>query len=218
MNTAKYVIFDFDGTIADTIDLALKIYNGIAPEYKCKSVKQEDREMLRTKKAQEYLKAYGITPFKLFFLVLRIRKELRKHISEIEPIKNIAASLYEIKNAGFNLGILTSNSKDNVNKFLGNNALSGLFEFIYSGKNVFGKDTVMKRLLKHENISRENALYIGDETRDIEAAKKAGIPVIAVCWGLNRKDILAAFQPDQIADDPKELFACLQRIISGRPL
>lgn len=215
MNSIKYIIFDFDGTIVDTIDLAINIYNRIAPEYNCKTVEQEDWKILRSNKPQEFLKTYGITTFKLLLILLRIRRELSKHISEIEPVNEIKTSLYEIKNAGFTLGILTSNSRDNVSKFLKNNNLYGIFDFIYNGKNVFGKDKVIKRLLKHKNISRESVIYVGDETRDIEAAKKAGIPVIAVSWGLNHKEILAALHPNQIAHDPKELFTCLQRIFNG---
>lgn len=215
MDNAKTIIFDFDGTIANTLELAVKIYNNIAPEYNCKLVKQEDKEMLRAKKPQEFIKTYGAATFKLPFVLLRMRKELSKHISEIEPVKNIGAALYEIKNAGFKLGILTSNSKDNVSKFLENNSLLGIFDFIYSGKNVFGKDRIISRLLNHENISIESAIYVGDETRDVEAAKKAGIPVIAVSWGFNSKEILAALRPNQIVDDPKELLGRLQQILNG---
>jgi phosphoglycolate phosphatase len=215
MNDVKNIIFDFDGTIANTFDLAVKIYNNIAPEYNCTPVKEEDIEMLRMKKPQEFLKKYRISTFKLPFLLLRGRKELSKHISEIEPVKNIEASLYEIKNAGFRLGILTSNSKDNVSKFLENNNLLGIFDFIYSGKNIFGKDKVIRRLLRDKNISKESVIYVGDETRDVEAAKKAEIPVVAVSWGFNSREILVALQPNQIADDPDELLSCLQRILNG---
>jgi phosphoglycolate phosphatase len=213
MKDIRYILFDFDGTIVDSLNLAFKIYNRIAHEYNCKSAKQGDMELLRTKKPQELLKAYGITDLKLLLLVLRIRKELSSHITEIELVKDIESSLKEIKSAGFRMGILTSNSRDNVCKILENNNISNLFEFIYSGKSFFGKDRVIRRVLNRENISRESVIYVGDETRDVEASKKAGIPVTAVCWGLNNRDVLASLLPDQIADKPGELFECFQRIL-----
>jgi phosphoglycolate phosphatase len=212
MKIVKYVVFDFDGTIADTLDLALKIYNRIAPEYNCKLIEQKVAGLLRTEKPQRLLKLYGVSNLKLLLLILRIRKEMSKHITEIEPVKDIKDSLHELKNAGFNLGILTSNSIDNVRKFLENNALSGVFDFIYSGKSLFGKDKLIMRMLNNENISRESVIYVGDETRDVEAAKKAGIPVIAVCWGLNTKELLNSVNPDQITGEPEELFSCVQQI------
>lgn len=214
MKVVKHVVFDFDGTIANTLDLAFKIYNRIAPEYDCKSVEQKDVVLLRTEKPQRLLKSYGVSNYKLLLLVLRIRKELSKHISEIELVEDIRDSLYEIKNAGFRLGILTSNSIDNVRRFLADNDLSGIVDFIYSGKSLFGKELIIKRMLKNENVSRESMVYVGDETRDIEASVKAGIPVIAVCWGLNTRELLESLLPDQIVDEPKELLACVQRIFN----
>ncbi len=214
MKDLKYVVFDFDGTIADTLDLALKLYNKVAHEYNCKPVSEADREKISSGKPQELLKAYGVTNIKLFTLMLRIRKELSKHIPETELIKEIGTSLYEIKNAGYRLGILTSNSGDNVRMFLERNSLSGIIDFIYSGKSLFGKDKVIRRMLDRENLTRQNIIYVGDETRDIEASKKAGIPVIAVSWGLSRRDILASMLADQIADEPKELLGCVELIFS----
>lgn len=214
MSNIKYIVFDFDGTIADTIDLALDIYNRIAPEYNCKPIGEKDRKILSVKKPQDLLKVYGVTSPKLVLILLRIRKEISNLIPELKLVKDIKNSLKEIKNAGMSLGILTSNSRYNINVFLENNDLSDIIDFIYSGKSLFGKDRVMMRLFDHENISRENVIYIGDETRDIEASRKVGIPVIAVSWGLNNREILATLKPDQIADTPKDLFGCVQQIIN----
>lgn len=214
MSNIKYIILDFDGTIADTIDLALNIYNRICPEYNCKPVKDEDWEILHTRRPQDLIKEVGMTNLKLVLILLRIRKEISNLIPELKPIKNIIDSLKEIKNTGLRLGILTSNSKYNVKAFLENNDLSEVVDFIYSGKSFFGKDRVLIRLFDHEKISKENVIYIGDETRDIEASKKVGIPVIAVSWGLNKKDLLATLHPNQIADTPEDLFGCVQQIIT----
>jgi len=217
MNYSDYIIFDFDGTIADTFDLALEIYNTIAPEYNCRPAGPEDHELLRTKKPQELLKTYGVSRLKLLTLLLRIRKELSRHIPDIKLVSGMEAALREIRNSGYKMGILTSNSVSNVSRFLDINNLSGLFDFIYSGRSLFGKEKVIRRLLIHENLSVERVIYVGDETRDIEATKNAGIPVVAVSWGLNRREVLASLSPDQIADDPMELQGCLLRILNGRP-
>lgn len=212
MGNIKYIIFDFDGTIADTLGMAINIFNRIAPEYDCKPINGEDWELIRTKRSQDLLQVYGVTNFKLVLLLLRIRKELSRLIPEILPVENITDALKAIKDMGLRLGILTSNSRSNVSAFLENNGLSGAIDFIYSGKSLFGKDKVLNRLFDNEKISAENAIYVGDEARDIEASKKACIPVIAVTWGLNKKDLLASLHPDQIADTPEELIKCIQRI------
>jgi phosphoglycolate phosphatase len=217
MNDSDYIILDFDGTIADTLELALGIYNRIAPEHNLRPAGDAERELLRTKKPQELLKSYGISRLKLLTLLLWIRKELSRHIPDIKPVPGMGAALREIRNAGYKLGILTSNSVDNVSKFMDINKLSDLFDFIYSGRSLLGKEKVIKRVLIHEQLPADRVVYVGDETRDIEASRAARIPVIAVSWGLNRRDLLASLSPDQIADKPEELLDCVRRIFLAKP-
>jgi HAD superfamily hydrolase (TIGR01549 family) len=217
MNIADYIIFDFDGTIADTLELGIEIFNRIAPEYNCLPVGPEERELFRTKKPQELFEAYGISRLKLLTLMLRIRKEMRRHVSETKPFTGMDAALREISNSGYRMGILTSNSVENVRKFLEINNLSGLFEFINSGRSFMGKAKLIRKLLIHEQIPAGRVVYVGDETRDIEASRAAGIPVIAVSWGLNSRDLLASLSPDQIADSPEELPACVRQIFMASP-
>jgi phosphoglycolate phosphatase len=216
MINSDYVILDFDGTIADTLELAIGIYNRIAPEYNYSPVGETERELFRTKKPQELLKTYGISKLKLLTMLLRIRKELSRHVPEIKPVEGMEAALREISDAGYRLGILTSNSVENVRKFLDINSLSALFDFIHSGRSLFGKDRVIRKLLNHEQLQADRVVYIGDETRDIEASRAAGIAVIAVSWGLNRRDLLASLSPDQIADKPDELPDCVRRIFTAK--
>lgn len=212
MRTIKYVIFDFDGTIADTIDHALTIYNRIAPEFNCKPIREEDKKGISLQQTKEVLEEYGITKFKLFLLLLRIRKEMGKQMAAISPVEGIKESLEALKNCGFSLGILTSNSTANVRLFLENNGIAEMVDFIYSGKSLFGKDKVMNQLFHQEGLSKQDVIYVGDEKRDIEACKKVGIPIVAVTWGISDYTTLETLQPNQIAHTPGELLSCVQQL------
>lgn len=214
MSDKKYVVFDFDGTIADTLDFAFTIYNRIAPDYNCQQISAGEVEILRSRKPQELLKSFGLSRLRLMALILRMQKELHHHITETGMAKGMGAALENIRNAGYSMGILTSNSRDNVMKFLDIQSLSGIMDFIYSGKSLFGKDKVIMRMLGREKITRDQIVYVGDETRDIEACKKAGIQVIAVSWGLNSRKLLASLHPDYIADDPEELLPYVNNFFS----
>lgn len=207
----KTVIFDFDGTIADTFQVALGVYNQIAPSFRCRPAKKDDYLKLRGRRPQEFMKDYGISYLKLPFLLLKIRKELSKKISAIQPMPGVVEAIKEIKAAGFNLGIITSNSRKNVDIFLAANGLSDSFDFIQTGLSFFGKDKIIRQLLKRKNIPPNTAIYVGDETRDIEAAEKAGIPIISVSWGYSPKEILLAFNPPILLDDPRQLLEYLRR-------
>lgn len=213
MSDTGYLILDFDGTIADTLEMALAVFNRIAPEYDLQPVGDRERELFRTKKPQELIREYDISKLKLLTLTLRIRKEMSRHIPEMKLFDGLDMALREIRDAGYGLGILTSNSVENVRKFLEVHNLNDQFGFICSGRSFLGKEKVIRKVLIRERIEPGRVVYAGDETRDIEACRAAGIPVIAVSWGLNRRELLASLSPDQIADRPEELPDCVRRII-----
>lgn len=212
MSNIKYIVFDFDGTLVDTIDMAINIFNKIAHEYNLKQIEEEDRIALTTQKPKDLMKIYEVTQLKVVLLLLRIRKEMGKNLSDLKIVSDIKETLQELKQSGFRLGILTSNSKNNVGIFLENNGLADIIDFIYSGKSLFGKDKVMKSMLEQEKISKDEIIYVGDEIRDIEASRKVGIPIISVSWGLNTREILESFKPDLMAHTPKDLPGCIQKI------
>ncbi len=206
------IIFDFDGTIANTLDSIVSIFNDIAPKFRCEKIDMKDRETLRARRPQDFLKDYGVTNWKLPFLLIKIRKELHSRIAEIEPITGIVDVLLALKKSGYSLGIMTSNSKENVQLFLDKNHLSQVFDFIYTGRNIFGKNKVIMKLLRDQNLSLDATIYVGDETRDVEAVKKIGMQMIAVSWGFNTREILMNANPDIVLDEPRELIEYLEKM------
>lgn len=209
--SAKTIIFDFDGTIADNRQMVFRVINSLAAEFGYKRILKHDVVRLRNKKAQDFFKGIGISIFKLPFIVRRIRKELHKEIDKIKLVKGIKEALDELANLECRLGILTSNSEENIRIFLKNNNLE-LFNFIYSGTSLFGKDKVLKSLIKELKLNQSEVIYVGDETRDIEAARKVGIKVIAVGWGFNLEDILRRENPDCFIRSPDQLVEILESV------
>ncbi|MCK9300944.1 MAG: HAD-IA family hydrolase [Bacteroidales bacterium] len=216
MTKPRYVIFDFDGTLVNTTDLALSIYNRVAANYRCKPIPPEDKHLLFSSKLKELMDRFKVNSFKLFLLQFRIRKELRKHIEDFEPIAHIETALAQLKEAGYKCGILTSNAKKNVEHFLDIKGLSPLFDFVYQSKHFFGKDLALHQLIKRESLSLEQVVYVGDEIRDMLASKKAGIPMVAVSWGFTPPDIFEGKHPDRLAYTPAELKTCIDELFQFR--
>lgn len=208
------ILFDFDGTLANSLEHIYEIYNRIAPEYGCVQIDEEGRKIVAGGKPQDLMKEYGISPQKLAVLVLRVRREMRKDITRLQPIPGIEEALSCLSKKGYPMGIVTSNDRENVLLFLKNNRLERFFDFVYTGKSLFGKDKVFARLFRQRGLSPAGVVYIGDETRDVEACKKIGIPMIAVTWGMNNKTILASMKPEGIADSPDDLPDLISRLVS----
>ena len=208
----KVIIFDFDGTIADTVDALVSIANHLALEFGYAQITPEELTILRNLTSIEIFKYSGIPLFKIPFLLKKVKGELRNRIAELKPIPGIEDALGELKNNGSRLGIITSNSKGNVKEFLKINNLDHFFEFIHTGVTIFGKTTIINNVLRQKQLKTEEVIYVGDETRDIEASKKAHIKVIGVTWGFNSEEALAKKNPDFLIHHPRELVDIVQNI------
>jgi len=207
--TQKVIIFDFDGTIADTVDALVSIANRLALEFGYVQITRQELALLKNLTSREIIKYSGISVFKIPFLVKKVKGELKNKIHEFKPIPGIKEALIELNTQDYKLGIITSNSKDNVTEFLKINDLASLFDFIYSGVTIFGKTTIINNVLKQKQLKPQEVIYVGDETRDIEASKKANIQVIAVTWGFNSTEVLAKQKPDFLIHHPSELLTVL---------
>jgi len=207
----KVIIFDFDGTLADTIDILLNITNRLSSELGFKSATKEELAQLSNLTSWQILRYSGISIFKFPLLIRKLKAELRSEIPTIQLFAGIKEVLLELTKLGFQLGIITSNSRENVLALLEINGLQGTFTFIYSGS-TFGKHKVINKWLKKEQINPEEVIYVGDETRDIDAARKTGIKIIAVTWGFNSKSALAAQNPDFLIERPQELIEIMSNM------
>ncbi|TAF06973.1 MAG: HAD family hydrolase [Nostocales cyanobacterium] len=203
--TQKVIIFDFDGTIADTVDALVTIANRLAVEFGYIQISPNELTLLRNLTAREIIKYSGVSLLRIPFLVKKVKGELKNKIKELEPISGVTEALIALNNQGYRLGMITSNSQENVSEFLKCHDLDYLFEFIHSGVTIFGKTTIINNVLRQRQIKAQSVIYVGDETRDIEAAKKANIQVIAVTWGFNSSEALAKQNPDFLIHHPSEL-------------
>jgi phosphoglycolate phosphatase len=203
--TAKVVLFDFDGTIADTYQAIANITNQLSTEFGYKALNPEELLLIKNLSSREIVKRSEISIFKLPFLVRRVRTELSKEIAELTPITGISQVLFELKNRGYVLGIVTSNIKENVEVFLAKNQLNSVFTYIYSSTGIFGKHRVISQLIKDHKLNSSDTIYVGDETRDIRSARKINIGIVAVAWGFNSAEILHEYQADYLIYQPQEL-------------
>ncbi|MFM1843283.1 MAG: phosphoglycolate phosphatase [Cyanobacteriota bacterium] len=208
----KAILFDFDGTIADTHDAFVEIINRLAVEFGYPTVDRQEVERLKQLSSADIIKYAKISPFKIPFILKRLKKELGKQIATLKPYLDIKEALVFLKEKGYTLGIVTSNNQDNVLSFLKINDLTDLFDFVYAGTTLFGKNRIINRVLKEHHWNAEEVIYIGDETRDISAAKKSRLTMISVGWGFSSPVILQEYQPDFLVYHPSELMTAIAAV------
>jgi phosphoglycolate phosphatase len=201
-------IFDFDGTIADSLELVIAEYNRIAPRFCVKSVDPGDLQRLRKMKVRAAMKEHDVSFWKLPFLVSSMRSALHDHVGGLKPHQGVAEALRALAKLGCRCSILSTNSSANISRFLVRHELE-MFEHVVGGASLFGKARALKRLIRRAQLDASQVYYIGDEARDVDAATAAGVRSIAVSWGYADRDALASHSPTHIADQPADLLRLL---------
>ncbi len=200
------LIFDFDGTLADTLSAAVSVYNDLAETYSLKKISADEIPALQEFELKELLNHLGVSKLRLPSLLNKGRKALRADITKLNFIEGLTDILPLLREQCSCFGILTSNSTENVEAFLEDKGMRELFTFISSTSKLSGKHKHLRAIEKTFSLDRSQMLYIGDETRDIRASQKAGIHVAAATWGFNSSSALIRQNPNYILESPQDLF------------
>lgn len=200
----RAIIFDFDGTIADTLGETRMIFNEMAVDYGVRQVEEHEVAELRHLSLKEILSTLEIPKRYVPSIIARGTGMMRKNIDRLQLIEGIKNSLIELREHTENFGILTSNATENVDVFLRNHGIRDLFDFVSSTSKLTGKARHLRAIRKTFSLDHSEMLYIGDELRDVKAAQKAKIPHAAVSWGFNSRESLAKSKPTYLFDLPEE--------------
>jgi len=185
----KMVLFDSDGTLADTLPWALAAFNQLADKHGFAPVSAADHEEFRRLPMKDVLRRAKIPLWRLPALASGVRKFMGGHLHEFSLFDGISESLQQLSRAGVVLGIVSSNSRENVRIILGPDNAALIRHFACSAS-IFGKASKLRAVLRASGISAEETIYIGDEVRDAEAAHKVGMAYGAVAWGYHDLETL----------------------------
>ncbi len=195
------IIWDFDGTIADSLPLVMDLFYDWAKQEPYSSF---EVEQMRNMQLKQVLTKVGLPLWKVPSLLVKGRIVFGKRLNEVPIFNGIADVLKELKKEHKQF-VMSSNSPQNIRKFLKNHKIDKYFDGIYGNTGIFGKAAAMKFILKKNKVLPSQAYSIGDETRDIDAAKKAHITSIAVTWGYNGEKIIKQHKPDYLVAKPNQL-------------
>jgi HAD superfamily hydrolase (TIGR01509 family) len=195
------LIFDFDGTICDSLSIVEKILKKSFPELNDPPFSTAHVREIGTK---ELIKRSKLPKHKIPSLLTVGRREMSKYIPKLKSFPHLKTVLKTLSK-NHSLSILTTNSVENVQSFLYKNKLDKFFKFIHSELAFLGKHRKLKKVISKYHLDPQQTLYIGDETRDIEAAKKAGIKSVAVTWGYEARKLLKHSNPNVIVSNPRQL-------------
>lgn len=197
------VIFDFDGTIADSFDVVLHVFYEITRHEPFTA--EQIAELRQVRSPRKLAKLAGLSPRQAPRVFIRGRTLMARHMGEIKPFPGTEPALAGLRREGHRLFVMSSNSQRNVREFLRNHSLQQYFEGIYGGVGLLSKAGALNKVLRQNRLDPADSFYIGDEVRDILAAKRTDVRAVAVAWGYNDVSVLESEAPFAIAKSPKAL-------------
>lgn len=207
----KFIIFDLDGTLLDTLEgiteglnLTLKELN-ISKNYSKEEVKSFIGNGARRLLFLALKREFNESEYSLYL------KNYEK-IQYISPFfKDVLNTLIDLKNKGYIL-MINSNKPDEILQKLIKNKFNGLEKTLFS--DIKGQDSSIKRkpdptylneLINKLNLKKENGFYVGDSIVDILASKNLNIKSIIVSYGYGNQKEIIDNKPSYYIDEFKKV-------------
>ena len=201
-NMNRLAIFDLDGTLADSFPWFLRVVNMVAQKHGFRTLHPDDIETLRGKDTRQILDFLEVARWKLPFIARDMRR-MKARAADIALFDGVDAMLAALAAKGIAMALVSSDSEANVRRTLGGSAR--FISHFACGASLFGKAAKFGQVLRRAGIPAELAVAIGDEVRDGEAARKAGVRFGAVSWGYASIAALQRLSPDFVFSEMAEI-------------
>src|SRR5262245_3810472 len=200
----RLAIFDLDGTLADSLPWFRGHVNDVADRFGFHRVAEEDIGALRRAGPREILERLRVPLWKVPRIARHMRRLKAAHLDAIPLFPGVGAMLRALKDGGLRLALVSSDTEANARAQLGP-ANAALFSDFACGAALFGKAAKFRRVVRRAGVPPASAIAIGDEVRDIEAARTAGIACAAVTWGYAADETLREHRPDLLLERMEDI-------------
>ncbi|MEB3872027.1 HAD hydrolase-like protein [Pseudomonas aeruginosa] len=203
------VVFDMDGTLADSFGFFIRTHNLLSAKYHFQPIQAHEVELLRQRSPRDIMAHVGLPRWKLPCVARDFVRLMRRHGQDVCLFAGAERVLRDLHAHGIQLAVVSSNSVENCRRILGED-MCRLMSCIDGGASLFGKRTRLLRVLKKLGIQPRQAIYVGDQLTDADAARAAGVAFGAVCWGYGAPQALAQTWPEVTFEtvDALRLLAC----------
>jgi phosphoglycolate phosphatase len=209
MPNYSLAIFDFDGTLADSFPWFIASLDQTTDHFGLKRVNPEEIEALRDHSSRDVLKYLQVPMLKLPAISMYMRNLFAEGMHDIPLFPGASDMLFALHQAGVKIALVSSNGESNIRHVLGDAA--GIVDHYACGSSLFGKAQKFASVLRALHQSPAKSIAIGDEIRDIDAARQAGLSAGVMTFGYNSRKALESRGPDFLFDD----YEGLKRAVVG---
>ena len=204
MSSPKTLIFDFDGTIADTLPVYLIALDHIQRSDLRQSLSTKQIAQLRQMPLQKifgYLKASRRARLRLFWFHIQYMQKVIETAPMWDDMQEVMTTLHK---RGYRLLVVSSNYRRNVQAFLLAKNMDTYFEGIYYMRSA-AKAKGLRKLIRHHHLDTTKCYYIANDPNDMKAANNANIHGVAVLWSGQSAAAMEAHHPIAFISKPRHL-------------
>ena len=211
-----HVVFDFDGTLADSWEVMVEELQKVAMERFGKELTEEHihwfRSLGATKASRLIAKKEKLSILTMIKVGMEVQKHVRQEEKRVSFYPGIVKMTKDLKKRGYLLGVASANDIKVLSPVLRREGVYKDFDFVTWGRSVLGKKRILSRMLKRYHFDKKEVIYVGDQVRDIEAAHKLDLQIIAVDWGFNDRSVLKKYKPEGLISRPEELVKAVEKL------
>lgn len=211
----QHLVFDFDGTLADSEEVCFELFNEMAAEYGYRCLSRAEVPGLKCLAYRERCRRLGIPLLRVPLLAIEARQRYQRRLATLKPFEQIPLVLRQLASAGYRLHILSSNAVANIRDFIRRHDID-VFESVVCERNFFGKHIGLGKFMRRHGVRAHEVVYMGDEVRDVDACRKVGIPIFAAGWGFDGETTLRVAAPDGVLATPLEISGMLEAFAGTR--
>lgn len=217
--TITTVLFDFDGTVFDTVEGITKSIQYALRKHGRDAALEDLRCFAGPPLVDKFMEVYGVTREEAEQLVTDFRERyVPIGVYESSPFPGIRELLEALRAAGEKVAVATSKPQPLAELLLERAGLRELFDVVVGsggGVNNDAKWQIVTRTMELCGAKPENCVLVGDTKYDVEGARKCGIPCIGVRWGYAAEGELEAAGAVAIAETPGEIYSILKETLTS---
>lgn len=195
------IIFDFDGTLADSLYVTLRALYEIIHH---KQLPLEDISRLRGMTMVQVLRELKIPLWRALFLMGPVHNSMRDQMDSVALVPGVDEMIRSLAET-HRLFIASSNDVPNMLIFLQRFKLKAYFTNVYGGANPLRKAHLLRKVVRENGLHAKDTWYVGDQAWDVTAAHRAGMRAAAVAWGFSNLHVMQSRHPEVLVFSPDEL-------------
>jgi phosphoglycolate phosphatase len=210
----KAVIFDWDGTVVDSVEHITDCLHHAATSIGFPALSREAyRDIIGLGLAEALRRLY---PDINKDQMVAMREAYSTHFmatsaSHQRVFPGMTDILQDLHNSGRHCAVATGKSRRGLNLALESSQLAPWFHITRCADETRSKPdpAMLIEILNHLELEPQDAVMIGDTSYDLQMAHAIGMPSIGVRWGVHSDAVMAPFKPIAIVSDANELKSLL---------